>query len=344
MKKVAIVLVLAVVLSLCAGCVGAKQEVLNVLNWGDYIDESVLTQFTEETGIVVNYSTMASNEEMMVQLANENCIYDVCFPSDYIVEKLIKTDMLHPINMDNIPNFKYIDERFKDMEYDPDNKYSVPYMWGTVGILYNTTMVDDTVDSWDILWNQKYEKKIFMYDSLRDTIGITLIKLGYGINTRDEAHIAAAQDALIQQKPLVLAYLDDPIKERMIAGNAALAVVYSGDALYCMGQNEDLAYVVPKEGSNKWVDSIVIPKYSQNTENAEKFIDFLCRPDIAKANTEYIEYSSPNTGALELLDAEYTENETYNPPQDVLDRCELFLDLGDFIEVYNNAWLHVKGA
>ena len=249
MKKTIVFLFIALTCAmLFSGCgKSSDTPVINVLNWGDYIDESVLEQFTEKTGIEVNYSTMASNEEMLIQLSNEDSIYDVCFPSDYIIEQLIAKDMLHPLNKANIPNLKNIDPRFLDLSFDPGNVYSVPYMWGTVGILYNKTMVDEPVTSWNILWNPKYEKKIFMYDSLRDTIGLTLIRLGYSINTRDEAAIAAAQQALIEQKPLVLAYLDDPIKERMISGNAALAVVYSGDAMYCISENEDLAYAVPEE-------------------------------------------------------------------------------------------------
>lgn len=346
MKKISVFLFIALICAmLFSGCGGdSDAPVINVLNWGDYIDESVLEQFTEETGIEVKYSTMASNEEMLIQLSNEDSIYDVCFPSDYIIEQLIAKDMLHPLNKDNIPNLTNIDPRFLDLSFDPGNVYSVPYMWGTVGILYNKTMVDDPVTSWNILWDSKYEKRIFMYDSLRDTIGITLVRLGYSINTRNEADILAAQQALIEQKPLVLAYLDDPIKERMISGNAALAVVYSGDAMYCMSENEDLAYVVPDEGSNIWFDNVIIPKSSKNAEYAEKFINFLCDASIAQTNTEYIGFSSPNAAALALMGPEWIEDETYNPPQEVLDRCEVFHDLGDFVKVYNEAWLHVKGS
>ena len=215
-------------------------------------------------------------------------------------------------------------------------------MWGTVGILYNTTMVQEPVTSWKILWDEKYAGQILMYDSLRDSIGITLKMLGYSVNTRNEADILAAQEALIAQKPLVKAYLDDPIKENMINGSAALAVVYSGDALYCIGENEDLAYAVPEEGSNMWFDNVIIPKTSQHKEEAEKFINFLCDAEVAKKNTEYIAFSSPNKAAVALLSEDWTSDETYNPPQDVLDRCEVFSDLGEFIKVYNDAWSHVK--
>lgn len=344
MKKRLMMLGLAVVLLLFAGCANERKVTLNVLNWGDYIDESVLEDFEKETGIAVNYNTFANNEEMLVQLSSGDNICDVCFPSDYIIEKMLKDDMLAQLDQSKMPNIKNIDMRFMDLPFDPANKYSVPYMWGTVGILYNTTMVEEPVDSWNILWNPKYSKQILMYDSIRDTIGITLMKLGKSINTRDEADIGAAEAALIEQKPLVLAYCGDDIKDKMIGGSAALALVYSGDAMYCMDENEDLAYAVPNEGSNVWFDNIVVPKSSKRVEEAQKFIDFLCRPDIAKRNAEFIGYSTPNTEALKLMGPEWTESETYNPPAEVIDRCKVFSDLGDFITVYNEAWLRIKAS
>ncbi len=332
------ILAIAVILP---GCSSNGKVTLNVLNWGDYIDEELIKRFEEESGIDINYTFMANNEEMIVQLESPDCIYDLCFPSDYIIEKLIANNMLHELDMDNIPNIKNIDERFMDLSFDPDNKYSVPYMWGTVGILYNTKMVDDPVDSWDILWDEKYSGQILMYDSMRDTIGVALLKLGYDINTRDEAHIEAAKNALMEQKSLVRAYLGDTIKGTMINNGGALAVVYSGDAMACMLENEDLAYAVPKEGSNLWFDNIIIPKTSKHTEEAEKFINFLCQADVAKQNTEYIGYSTPVKAALELMDEEWTGDETYNPPQDIIDRCDVFHDLGNFVTVYNDAWIQV---
>lgn len=345
--KVALLLALLMCVGMVvAGCGDNSQKVtINVLNWGDYIDEDLLDQFTEQTGIEVKYTTMASNEEMLVKLQSPDCIYDVCFPSDYIIEKLIAQDLLHKLDKDNIPNITNIDPRFMNLDFDPDNQYSVPYMWGTVGILYNTTMVDDPVNSWSILWNEKYAQKILMYDSMRDTIGVALLYLGKDINTRNEADIEAAEQALIDQKPLVLAYLGDSIKESMINGEAALAVVYSGDAIWCADPEEgnpDLAYAVPDEGSNVWFDNIVIPKTSQHTAEAEAFINFLCDAEVAKQNTEYIGYSTPNAAALALLDSSYTDNPTYNPPQSVLDRCALYHDLGDFVSVYEKAWNNVK--
>lgn len=347
MKKIALLLTLVMLVCFCTvGCGGSKKVTLQVLNWGDYIDFELLDQFEEETGIKVNYTTMANNEEMLVKLSSPDCIYDVCFPSDYIIEKLVRDDMLHPLDKANIPNIVNIDERFMDLDFDPDNTYSVPYMWGTVGILYNTTMVDEAdVHTWNVFWNEKYSGQILMYDSIRDTIGITLLKLGHSLNTREESAIKEAEQALIDQKSLVYAYLGDSIKERMISGNGALAVVYSGDAMWCMDEEEgnpDLSYCVPDEGSNLWFDNVVIPKTSQHTAEAEAFINFLCDAEVAKANTEYIGYSTPNKAAMALLDPEYLEDPTYNPPQEILDRCEIFHDLGDFIDVYNKAWINIK--
>lgn len=349
MKKLAFLVAFVLALAPLAGCSGSQDAAvtINVLNWGDYIDESLLEQFTEETGIKVNYTPMANNEEMLVKLTATDSIYDVCFPSDYIIEKLVAEDMLHELNKDNIPNLKNIDPRFLDLGFDPGNKYSVPYMWGTVGILYNTTMVTEPVTSWDILWDAKYSGKILMYDSIRDTIGVALMKLGYSINTRDEAQIRDAEAALIEQKPLVLAYLGDSIKDAMINGGGAMAIVYSGDAMWCTDPEEgngDLAYAVPETGSNLWFDNIVIPKTSKHTAEAEAFINFLCDAEVAKANTEYIGYSTPNAAAFALLDDSYKNNPTYNPPQSILDKCELFHDLGDFINVYNDSWNRIKAG
>lgn len=343
-KIVCMALALALSLSFFA-CGGGKSKVtLNVLNWGDYIDPQLLRQFEDETGIAVKYTTMTSNEEMLVKLASADNIYDVCFPSDYLIEKLAADDLLYPINKANIPNLSNIDSRFLNLSFDPDNTYSVPYMWGTVGILYNKTMVSDPVESWNILWDEKYAGQILMYDSMRDTIGITLKKLGYDINTRNEADILAAQEALIAQKPLVRAYLTDDIKMELINGSAAMGVVYSGDAVYCISENPDLVYVVPKEGSNVWFDNIIIPKTSQHTAEAEQFINFLCDAKVAAQNSDYIGFSTPNAEALKLMDPSYAADPTYNPPQDVLDRCQIFQDLGDFVKVFSDAWTKVKAA
>lgn len=315
---------------------------LNVYNWGDYIDEAVLDKFKQETGIKVNYETFTTNEDMYTKISKGSTNYDIAFPSDYIIEKMITNNLLSEINIDNIPNYNNIDDRFKNLSYDPDNKYSVPYMWGTVGIVYNTTMVDDIVDSWNILWNEKYKNDIFMLDSQRDSIGITLKKLGYSLNTRDIGELEKARDALKQQKPLVLAYVGDDVKNKMISGEAAISVMWSGDAIFCQSQNSDLAYSIPKEGSNYWFDAMVILKDAPHKEEAEKFIDFLCRPDIALMNTEYIGYSTPNKATFSLLSDEIKLNTTYSPSDEDLSKCEIFHDLGSFITEYDRVWTEFK--
>ncbi len=323
----------------------AAQEEVNVYNWEDYMNPEVFKIFEQETGIHVNEMFFTTNEEMMISLRVTPGAYDLVFPSDYCVERMISEGLITEINFDSVPNFSNIEPWMINPDYDPENKYSVPFMWGTVGILYDTTKVDDPVDSWGILWNEKYADEIIMLDSIRDTMGVTLKYLGYSMNTRDRLELKAASDKLIEQKPLVKAYYVDETKDEMVAGNGALALMWSGDALYAMEKNENLAYAVPKEGSNVWVDPMVIPATAKNKENAEKLINFLCRPDIAQMNCEYIWYSSPNTAAIELMGEDYTENPTINPTQDIIDRCEFFHDIPDqYLTVYNLFWGRVKDA
>ena len=297
---------------------------LNVLNWGEYIDEELIALFEQETGVKVNYIEMTSNEEMLIKLRSSDSNYDLCFPSDYIIEQMIREDMLIPLDYSKIPNAENIDPKMKEITnaFDPGNKYSLPYMWGTVGILYNTTMVD----------------------SVRDTIGITLKYLGYEMNTRSEAEVAEARDLRIAQAPLRKGFGTDNMRTSMVNGKAAIAVIYSGDAFACIDENPDLAYVVPKEGSNVWFDNVVIPKSAKNVDAAHMFINFLNDAENATRNTEYICYSTPNKAAMDRLSEDFTEDETYNPPQEILDRCEVFHDLGEFVEVYNAAWSKIKAS
>ncbi len=363
MKKIALILVLLLIGSVCFGCGSKKSESaeevfsdgdqydqiggeLNILNWGEYIDPELIELFEAETGVTVNYVEMTSNEEMLIKLRSSDCVYDLCFPSEYIIEKLIQDNMLAELDMSRIPNVKNIGSHFLDItnSFDPGNKYSLPYMWGTVGILYNKTLVDEPVESWKILWDEKYSGQIWMYDSVRDSIGITLKMLGYDLNTRNAAEVEEARDALIRQKPLLKGYGTDNMRSSMINEKAALCVIYSGDAFVCMDENENLDFAVPQEGSNVWFDNVVIPKTSKNQEAAHAFINFLNDGAIAARNTEYIYYSTPNAAAMERLDPYFTESSTYNPGEDVLARCSVFHDLGDFIEVFNDAWTKIKAA
>lgn len=340
-KILSIIIVLTIVM-ISAGCSNGDQKVLNVYNWGDYIDETVIDEFEKEYDIKVNYEDFATNEEMYVKIKSGGTNYDVAFPSDYMIEKMIREDLLLKLDMNNIPNYKNIDDSFKNLDFDPNNEYSVPYMWGTVGILYNEKMVDEPVDSWDILWDSKYKGQIVMLDSQRDSIAVALKKLGYSINTRNLNELEEAKAELIKQKPLLLAYVGDEVKDMMIGEEAALAVVWSGDAVYMMEENEDLRYVVPKEGSNFWFDNMVIPNTSKNKEEAELFINFMSRPEIALKNTEYIGYSTTNAETMKLLDEEIINNEVAYPNDEILDRCEVFLDLGEFIKEYDKIWTDVK--
>lgn len=317
-------------------------EVLNIYNVGDYIDEELITKFEEETGIKVLYETYDTNEMMYQKVKSGSTNYDLVFPSDYMVEKMINEDLLQKVDFKNIPNIKYIDKDFLNPIYDENNEYSVPYMWGTFGILYNKKMVKEQVDSWEILWDPKYKSNIMMFDSVRDTMAIGLKKLGYSINSIDPKQINEAKDALMKQKDLVLAYVNDEGKDRLLGEEVAMGIIYSGDAVTLMDENPNLEYVIPKEGTNKWVDAMCIPKTAQNKKEAELFINFLLDPENAKVNTEYIGYSTPNEGALKLLDKEITENPVAYPSQEVLDKCETFIDLGDKIKLYDRAWIELK--
>lgn len=324
----------------------ADDNVVNVFNWEEYICEDAIKLFEQETGISVNYMNFTNNEDMLPQVRNSPAQFDVVFPSDYAIERMIVEDLLQPINYDNIPNIKYINSNLLKPDYDPTGEYSIPYMWGTVGILYNTKMVEEVPNSWESLFDSKNQNNVFMQLSVRDSMGVALKSLGYSMNSLDPYQLNEAKERLIKQKKdgIVKAYQYDEIKDKMVLGEAALAVVYSGDAQYAIDLNSDLAYVVPMEGSNIWVDGMVIPKAAKHRENAEKFIDFICRPDVAAMNCQEIWYSTPNIEAETLMGEIYTDNLTINPTQDIIDRCEFFKDVGDFLTVYNTMWEQVVSS
>ena len=324
----------------------SKNGQVIVYNWGEYIDPEIIDLFEEETGIDVIYEEFETNEIMYPKIQSGAIAYDVVCPSDYIIQRMIENDLLAEINYDHIPNLKYIGDNYMKMsrQFDPENKYSVPYLWGTVGILYNKKMVDEPVDSWGILWDKKYEDSILMQDSVRDAFAVALKYLGYSLNSTDLDELEAAKNLLIEQKPLVQAYVIDQVRDKMIGGEAALGVIYSGEALYCQQENPDLDYVIPKEGTNIWIDSWVIPKNAKNVENAEAFINFLCRPDIAKMNFDYITYSIPNTAGRDLIEDESLRNSPIAFPDDSkLENCETFRFLGDDNDaLYNRLWREIK--
>lgn len=320
---------------------------LYIYNWGEYFDPEAVAMFEEETGIKVIYDEYETNEVMYPIIANGAADYDLVCPSDYMVQRMIEEELVEEINFDNVPGIKYIGQEYMEASkaFDPENKYSVPYLWGTVGILYNKTVVKEPVDSWGILWDEKYKDNILMQKSVRDAFGITLKYLGYSLNATDEKELEQAKQKLIEQKKsgVVQAYVVDEVRDKMIGNEAAIGVIYSGEALTCQKENPDLEYVVPKEGSNLWFDSWVIPKGAKNKENAEKFLDFQCRPEIAKMNFDFITYSIPNEeGRKRIEEEEYRNSTIAFPSLDSLTNCESFQYLGAEVdEIYNTKWKEV---
>lgn len=317
-------------------------ERISVYNWGDYIDPDVIDIFEAETGIKVIYETFETNEDMYAKIAMGGSAYDVIIPSDYMVERMIGEGLLQKINWENVPNVANIDERFMHESYDPQAAYSVPYTWGTMGILYNTETVIEAPDSWNVLLDDTYKMDMFMLNAPRDTLAIALVMCGNDLNSTDPADLADAKALLIEQKPLVLAYVVDEVKDKMVSGEASVALVWSGDATFCMSESDELSYVVPQEGSNIFYDSICIPYNARNVSGAEKFIDFLCRADIAAMNYEYVGYAIPNKAAIELMgEEEYNASPVNNPPQETLDKCQVFKYLGDDTRLYDTIWTEI---
>lgn len=348
MKKKLILLAacLGVVFSLTACGSSDSKETLTVLNYGKYLEPELIDQFEEETGIRVEYEEYVNPEEMYTKYKSGAIDYDLICTSDYMVERLINEGEAKEINFANVPLSENLDKSYFEFSkaFDPDNKYSMPYFFGTVGILYNKNKVDASkVESWNVLWDKKYKDQIIMENSVRDSFLVPLKLLGYSSNSIDEKELKEALAMLVDQKPLVYSYLVDESADEMVAGNASLALVYSGEAAYAQSLNEDLEYSVPKEGSNMWIDSWLIPKTCKNQENAEKFLDFLCREEVAMANFEYVYYATPNTAVKEKLSDDLQNDKTIFPDKEILDNCEIYRCLDDdSIALYNNLWKELK--
>lgn len=358
MKKIAFLMAAVLFSGLLSGCSsdgtggpGQKKVTLNVYNWGEYIDDEVFDvnkKFTEETGIAVNYQTFENNEAMYTIISSGAADYDVLFPSDYMIGRLIQEDRLAKLDFSNIPNYSYIDEAYKNLAYDPGNEYSVPYTWGTVGIFYNKKHVDeaDLAQGWDILWNEKYKNQIYMFDNPRDAFGIALIKLGYSLNTTNKDEWEAAYNELVRQRPLLQGYFNDQIFTKMPNEEGWLAPYYSGDGaimIYGDDGNEDIGYFVPDQGTNFFVDAMVVTKDSAHKAEAEAYINFLCRADAAKANAEYLGYSTPHTEARKQMDPSMLENPIFYPPASVMEKTEVFLTLPDEINrLMDEFWMKLK--
>ena len=320
--------------------------VLNVYNVGDYIDESLISKFEEETGIKVLYETYDTNETMYQKVKSGSTNYDLVFPSDYMVEKMINEGLVQKIDFENIPNMKYIDKSFLNPIYDETNEYSVPYMWGTFGILYNKKMVKEPVDSWDILWDEKYKNRIFMFDTYRDTLGAALKKLGYSLNSENQKEIEEAKELLLEQRKLV-----DPIygvdngTTMIPAGESDINMIWSGEGLNLQDENPNLVYVVPKEGANFWIDSLCIPSNAKNVSGAEKFINFVSDKESALRIADEIGYTTPNKEARLEQPEEVRNNPNAYMPKEIMDRCEIYTDLPkDVKKEYDNAWIQIKSS
>ncbi len=344
-KKV-LPIVLSLIFVFCLSSCGEKKTVLKVYNAGEYIDTSLITAFEKAEGCDVVYETFDSNESMYTKVSSGE-LYDVIIPSDYMIERLIKEDKLSPIDKNLITNFSGIKKELLNQHYDPDNTYSVPYFWGTVGILYNKEKVDKSdldEQGWGILKNPKYKDCLYMYDSERDAFMIALKNLGFSLNTEDKAEFDKAYEWLVEQNQIMNPiYVGDDVIDNMISGNKDIAIVYSGDAAYIMSENENLGYYEPNEGTNFWVDGMVITKTSEQKELAHKFINFMINPENAKANTEEVGYSSSVESVFEeMKDTIYKDISAY-VPRTGYDKDESFFYQTPEVKKYSaELWTKVK--
>ncbi len=356
-KIVASILTAAISASMLSGCGninkthatanGTSSNKVYVYNWGEYIDPDTLTMFEKETGIKVIYDEFETNEAMYPKISTGAAQYDVVCPSDYMINKMIDKDLLQPLDYSKLPNVKKnIGAQYFKMatEFDPGNKYCVPYCWGTVGILYNKKMVDEPITSWAQLWDKKYKDNILMQDSVRDAFMVAEKKNGYSMNTTDKKELEKCKEDLIAQKPLVQAYVIDEVRDKMIGNEAAMGVIYSGEAIYTQRENPDLEYVIPKEGTNVWIDGWVVPKDAPDYDNAMKFIDFMARGDVAEKNFEFITYSTPNVAAQSLIkDTQIKNSKVAFPDLSQYKNLETYTYLGeDTDKLYNSLWEEVK--
>lgn len=322
-----------------------SQDSITVYNWGDYIDPDVIKQFTKETGIKVIYETFDSNEAMLTKIEQGGSAYDVAVPSEYTIEMMKEKDLLIPLDHAKIPNLKHIDPYYLDLPFDPGNEYSIPYFWGTVGIVFNPNYLPEDLDfdSWEDLWDPRLKSKVFLVDSAREVMGMGLNSLGESLNAKDEALLRKATDKLITLSPNVKAVIGDEITPMMMNNEATVALTWSGQAADMMSENEELDYAVPKEGSNLWFDNFVIPKTAQNIDGAHAFINFMLDPEIAAQNAEYVGYATPNASALAIMDPEIVGDERFYPPEELRNKLEVYENLGlEWLGKYNEHFLEFK--
>ncbi len=321
-----------------------SSDTVTIFNWGEYIDPDLISQFEEETGYRVVYETFDSNEAMMTKIEQGGTSYDISIPSEYAIEKMKENDLLLPIDHSLLPNLKNIDPYFLDLSFDHKNEYSVPYFWGTVGIVYNPNLLDgQTFESWDSLWDPDLKGKVLLVDGAREVIGMGLNSLGYSLNSTDEGELNEALLKLNKLTPNVKAIIGDEVTQLMINEEAAVALTWSGQAADMMWENEELDFSVPEEGSNLWFDNMVIPKTAANVEGAHAFINFMLDPEVAAQNADYVGYSTPNAAAMELLDEEVVTDERFYPLEEARENLEVYNNLGlEMLGVYNELFLKFK--
>lgn len=319
-------------------------DTLTIYNWGDYIDPDLLKKFEKESGYKVNYETFDSNEAMFTKIQQGGTAYDITIPSEYMIQKMMQEKMLLPIDHTKIKGLENIDERFLDQEFDPNNTYSIPYFWGTLGIIYNDKFIDEkNMQHWDDLWRPELKDNVMLIDGAREVIGLSLNSLGDSLNSKNMEQLRQATDKLNKLTKNVKAIVADEIKMYMINEESAAAVTFSGEAAEMLNQNEHLHYVIPSEGSNLWFDNIVIPKTAKNVKGAYEFINFMLEPENAAQNAEYIGYSTPNKAAKKLLPKEISEDEQFYPDDEVISHLEVYEDLGaTYLGIYNDLFLEFK--
>lgn len=335
---------LTILLLLFTTCSFAAEKVVNLFNWSDYLPDSVVDKFEKETGIKVIYSEYDSNETMYTKLkAQPTVTYDVIIPSDYYVDKMRKQGMLQAIDKSQLPNFKNLDPKLLNRAYDPNNTYSVPYLWGTIGIVVNDKFYDPkTITKWSDFWQPQYNNKLLILDDMRAAFGMTLMSLHYPINDTNPDHIKQAYEKLRELMPNIKLFNSDSAENLFIDEDVTIGMNFNGDTFRDVAENPHLHYIYPKDGFNIWIDSMVIPKGAPHLQNAYKFINFLLRPDIAAEISESQQYSSPNLAAQKLVPADWHKNPIYNPDAETLKRAQSQTDLGDADALYAKYWQMLK--
>ncbi len=317
---------------------------LNVYNWSDYIGEDTIANFEKEYGVKVNYDTFEDNERMLAKLTAGAAGYDVVVPTSYMVDIMIKQKLLTPINHENIPNIKGVTPELLNTPFDPKNRYSVPYQWGTTGFGYNSDKVTGKVDSWDILWDPQYAGKITMLDEMRGLLSAPLKRLGYSMNSTVEKELMEAKSMLLEQKALVKAYISAPVKSLLISGEVWLSQLWSGDVFMAQAENKALRYCIPKEGCEIWTDNLVIPKKAPHRYTAEVWLNYNLRPEVSAGVSDFVHYASPVEEAKRFINKTDLENPGIYPPAEALKRLEFAKDVGEATWIYDRIWLELKAA